>query len=443
MTSDNWFALGIAVFGAFSYATGSILQAIGAKRSHSTASTLGHPLYLIGIVFDIVAWVGAVIALQHLAVYVVESILASSLAVTAVAAWLFLGSRLRHRDVVAIVATTCALGVLALSAGEQHEMLPSAQVRLSLIGALLGLWMLGYGAVRLGRPGLIALTGGFSLGGAAISGRALQFPADEMAQFGTAVVAVVTEPVLWTMIAFAGTGMLLYASALQGGEVGRITAVHWTGEVVLPSIIALTLVGDTIRPGWEWAALTAGVVTVSSAIVLASAPAAVAPAGETAVPAASGSTVPAASGSTAPSGLTGAGSPAGALTGAGAGFGGSGPGSAIAVPPPRAGALVPLLTVEAWRLAIPAESYWPALQPPLVRGYGTILWWGSPVTPQPLWVPPDRTLTAPGAVPAWAGPQLPAARTPSTSPSGIRRPRPLPTRRHAALPAAPSDATAA
>ena len=62
MTSMNWFALGMAVFGAFSYATGSILQAIGAKRSHSTASTLGHPLYLIGIVFDIVAWIGAIAA---------------------------------------------------------------------------------------------------------------------------------------------------------------------------------------------------------------------------------------------------------------------------------------------------------------------------------------------------------------------------------------------
>ncbi|HWS39481.1 MAG TPA: hypothetical protein VN408_42895, partial [Actinoplanes sp.] len=166
MTSANWFALGMAVFGAFSYATGSILQAIGAKRSHSTASTLGHPLYLVGIGFDIVAWVGAIAALQHLAVYVVESVLASSLAVTAVAAWLFLGSKLRRRDVAAIVCTTGALGVLALSAGEQHEMLPSTQVRVGLVTALLCLWALGYGATRTGRPGLIAMIGGFSLGGA-------------------------------------------------------------------------------------------------------------------------------------------------------------------------------------------------------------------------------------------------------------------------------------
>ena len=405
MTSMSWFALGMAVFGAFSYATGSILQAIGAKRSHSTASTLGHPLYLIGIGFDIVAWVGAVVALQHLAVYVVESVLAGSLAVTAVAAWLFLGSRLRRRDVAAIICTTCALGVLALSAGQQHEMLPSMTVRVSLVSALVALWLLGWGATRTGRSGLIALIGGFSLGGAAISGRALQFPEEAMAQTSTAVVAVITEPVTWTMIAFAMTGMLLYASALQGGEVGRITAVHWTGEVVLPSIIAITLVGDTIKPGWEWAALAAGAVTVGSAIVLASAPAAVAPAGSDPVTAGSG-----------------------------------GSAGTVMVPPPRAG--VALMPAETWRFAIPIEAHWPALQPPLVRGYGTIMWWGSPITPQPLWIPPDRTLSPPGAIPAWAGPQLPEARTTGRSRTGLRRPRRLPGRRPAAaLPAARRSAT--
>jgi hypothetical protein len=394
VTSMSWFALGMAVFGAFSYATGSILQAIGAKRSHSTASTLGHPLYLIGIVFDIIAWIGAIVALQHLAVYVVESVLASSLAVTAVAAWLFLGSKLRRRDVFAIVCTTAALGVLALSAGQQHEMLPSTQVRIGLVSALLILWLLGWGATTTGRSGLIALVGGFSLGGAAISGRALQFPEEEMQQFTTGFVAVVTEPVTWTMIAFAFTGMLLYASALQGGEVGRITAIHWTGEVVLPSIIALTLIGDTVRSGWELPALAAGLVTVGSAIVLASAPAAVAPAGDTPLPAGTTTT-------------------------------------AVVVPPPRAGALLP---AEAWRLAIPAEAYWPALQPPLVRGYGTFLWWGAASTPQPLWIPPDRTLSPPGALPAWAGPQLPDSRTSGVDAPAMHRARQLPAHRHAALP---------
>ncbi|BAL91043.1 hypothetical protein AMIS_58230 [Actinoplanes missouriensis 431] len=372
MTTAGWMALGLAVYGALSYAVGSILQAVGAKRSHNTVSTLGHPLYLIGIALDISAWVAAMFALQHLAVYVVESVLAGSLAVTAVLAWLFLRSRLRHRDVAAIVCTSVALTTLAMSAGQQHEMTPTWTMRVGFCCAAVGVVILGWMTTRIGIPGLIAGVGGLSLGGAALTGRVLTMPPGSMDTFPSAVVAIATEPLVWALLIFPINGMILYANALQQGDVGRVTAVHWTGEVVAPSVIALTLLGDTVRPGWEPAALLAGIVTIGAAVVLASAPATVA--------------VESADGSPAPAGTT------------------------VAVPPQSGLGLVP---VEAWRLAIPPEAHWPALQPPLVRGYGTFRWWGSPTTPQPLWVPPDRTLNVPGSVPAWAGPQLPEARRPS------------------------------
>ena len=67
--------------------------------------TLGHPLYLIGIGCDLLAWVGSMIALRELAVYLVESILAGSLAVTVVAARVILKSRLRKRDIAAVVVS--------------------------------------------------------------------------------------------------------------------------------------------------------------------------------------------------------------------------------------------------------------------------------------------------------------------------------------------------
>ncbi len=371
MATAGWIALGLAVYGALAYAVGSILQAIGAQRSTSTVSTLGHPLYLIGIALDISAWITAMFALQQLAVYVVESVLAGSLAITAVAAWLFLKSRLRRRDVVAIVCTSVALTVLAMSAGQQSEVMPSFELRLGFCAAAVAVVMLGWATTRIGVPGLIAAVGGLSLGGAALTGRALHIPSEAMAEPLGAIVAIATEPLVWALLIFPINGMILYANALQHGDVGRVTAVHWTGEVVAPSIIALTVLGDTVRPGWEPAALLAGLVTVTAAVVLASAPAATAPAGS------------------APAGLAGA-----------------TPGAPLPVPRPQAGlALVP---AEAWRLAIPSEAYWPALQPPLVRGYGTFLWWRTPENiPQPLWVPPDRTISPPGAVPAWAGPQLP------------------------------------
>ncbi|MBG0562620.1 hypothetical protein [Actinoplanes aureus] len=411
MATAGWIALGLAVYGALSYAVGSILQAVGAKRSTSTVSTLGHPLYMVGIALDMSAWVAAMFALQQLAVYVVESVLAGSLAVTAVLAWLFLKSRLRHRDVVAIIATSTALTVLAMSAGQQHEITLTSTMRIAFCAGAVALVVLGWATTRVGIPGLMAAVGGFSLGGAALCGRALHIPPEAMAQTSTAIVAIATEPLVWALLIYPVNGMIMYANALQQGEVGRVTAVHWTGEVVAPSVIALTLLGDTVRPGWEPAALIAGVITIAAAVILASAPAATAPA----------DAVPAPAGDPRLAGTTSA---------------------RLPVPPPQAG--LALLPAEAWRLAIPPEAHWPALQPPLVRGYGTFRWWGSPTAPQPLWVPPDRTLTPPGAIPAWAGPQLPETRQTGADRPVIRRARRLAGRKPAhALPPGRRRSTAA
>ncbi|GIF06621.1 hypothetical protein [Actinoplanes siamensis] len=396
MTGGGWFALGIAIFGSLCYAAGSILQAVGARRSTSAVKTLGHPLYLIGIALDMMAWLGSMIALRELAVYLVESVLAGSLAVTAFAAWAFLGSKLRRRDVAAIVVTICALGGLALSAGQQHVVAASLGLRLGFVVALVVVLVLGWAATRVGSPGLIASIGGLSVGAAALGGRALHLPDDEMTTVGSAAMAILSEPLTYVLLVFAANGMVMYANALQHGDVGRVTAVHWTGEVIAPSVIALTLLGDTVRPGWEPVALAAALVTVTCAIVLASAPA----------------TTATAAGGGEPQMLP-AGPQPHAL-----------PAPPLPILPGAAGhpvaALVPL---EAWRLAIPLEARWPALQPPLVRGYGTIVWWGPPSAPLPIWVPPDRTLVPrdrpkladrPQRIwPARVGPQLPETRRPA------------------------------
>ena len=91
----------MAIFGAFSYGVGSIPGHRGhAQLRHRR--TLGHPLYLLGVGCDLLAWAASMVALRELAVYQVQSVLAGSLAVTVVAARLILASRLRGRDVAAV-----------------------------------------------------------------------------------------------------------------------------------------------------------------------------------------------------------------------------------------------------------------------------------------------------------------------------------------------------
>jgi hypothetical protein len=263
MTTAGWIALAITVFGSFCYATAAILQAVAARRTTSTVKALGHPLYLAGIGFDMLAWIGSIIALRELAVYIVESILAGSLAITVVAARFVLKSRLRGRDVAAVVASLCALSVLALSAGPQHDVVASTGLRLAFCGAAITAALIGWSATKIGSPGLAAAVGGLCLGGAALTGRAL--PA--------APLDIVTDPLLAALLTFAVTGMMMYAHALQIGQVGPVTAVHWTAEVIAPSAVALLFLGDAIRPEWQVPAAIAGLVTVGAAVLLATAPA--------------------------------------------------------------------------------------------------------------------------------------------------------------------------
>src|SRR3954462_1056521 len=129
MTAAFWVALAIVIFGAISYAAASVLQAVAARRCSGTVETMRHPLYLLGILCDMLAWVGSMIALRELAVYVVESVLAGSLAITVIAARFILRSRLRPRDVAAIVISLTALTVLSMSAGEQEDVHASSTMR--------------------------------------------------------------------------------------------------------------------------------------------------------------------------------------------------------------------------------------------------------------------------------------------------------------------------
>ena len=381
MTAAGWVALAITVFGAFSYAAGSILQAVGARRSTGMVRTLGHPLYLLGVVCDLLAWAGSMVALRELAVYLVESVLAGSLALTIVAARVILKSRLRRRDVVAIAVSVAALTVLGMSAGQQETVTASSIFKLWFCGAAVVTALIGWGAAKVASPGVTAALAGLSLGGAALAGRALSLPPQPMQHIAATALAVVTEPLTGALAVFAATGMLLYTDALQRGQVGPVTAVLWIAEVIAPSAVALVLLGDSVRPGWSVAATVAGLVTVGAAVLLATAPASNATArpqealpaapARPALPAAPMPALPAAASPGSHDRIIWWGAPP------------------IWRPPARAMALAPQPMAElTWRPARPAEWMWSAdPQPAFARRAGS----PRPAAPEPAYRYPARS----------------------------------------------------
>lgn len=106
-----------AILAAILYGLASTCQAWAANRAQGPAVVM-HPAYLTGVVLDTAAWGVSLVALESLPLFVVQSLLASSLALTALLVSLLLKVRLRRRDIGAIVVLVPALGLLASLATE-------------------------------------------------------------------------------------------------------------------------------------------------------------------------------------------------------------------------------------------------------------------------------------------------------------------------------------
>jgi drug/metabolite transporter (DMT)-like permease len=257
-------ALGFAALGAVGYGAASVLQAIGAGQGIGTLQTLSNPWYLVGLVLDLLAWLASLVALRRLPVYEVQAILAGSIAVTVLLARIALSHRLRRADLAAILVTIAALVALAASSGPQRPTDPSTIARLVLAGTAVPIAVAGWAAARAELPNVTGALAGLAFGGAALCARAVRLPSHKLA-----VHEIATDPLAWGLIGFGIIGMLLYAMALEHGDVGPVTALLWITEVIAPSIVGAWLLGDTVRAGWLPVAGVALVAATAAAGVLA------------------------------------------------------------------------------------------------------------------------------------------------------------------------------
>src|SRR5450755_580685 len=180
-------ALVCALVANLSYGFGTVLQALGARRT-STAGHLDVMLfarlsrqlpYLGGLALDAVGFIASIIALRTLPLFVVQAAIAGSVGVTAMTAVFVFGFRLRTSDTLAIAVLIVGLGLLGASARGHHG------AHLSHLGGWLllsGVFVVASGgiiAARLPDPrGAIGLAACAGLGftGTAVAARALHVP---------------------------------------------------------------------------------------------------------------------------------------------------------------------------------------------------------------------------------------------------------------------------
>ncbi|RZT89145.1 hypothetical protein EV383_6104 [Pseudonocardia sediminis] len=236
------FALVAMVFNSVA----AILQADAAGQARRTRAILARPRFIAGLGMDLLAWTCTVLALGYLPVFAVQATLAGSIAMTALYARFYKDEWLRPVHRMGIVASILGLILVASSAGEDRVAPRTGEggTALVLLGALAALLLISVALRKVSRPWPSAIVAGLGLGGGAVAVRAMHVSE------GNVFVGLLTEPLVYVLIGMWATGLYNYARALRLGDVSTVTALFMVTEVVVPGIVGIALLGDTIRDGW-------------------------------------------------------------------------------------------------------------------------------------------------------------------------------------------------
>lgn len=271
--------LAAAFAAALCYGVGSVLQAAAARSTAAVegldprllARLLRSWKYLVGVVLDAIGFVLSLAAVRILPLFVVQAVVASFLAVTAVLGAIFLRMPLTPRDRVGLGIVVLGLALVGASAAEDRTVDVSVA---EPWGVLIAVVLLAGAALPLARltgsRGAAALgsIAGLAYGAAAVASRMLPgdlSPDHVLGELGT----LLASPATYALVLAGVLATLTYSIALQRGTVTQATAPLVVGETVLPALVGLLLLGDHARPGWGWVALGGFALAVAGAVSLA------------------------------------------------------------------------------------------------------------------------------------------------------------------------------
>jgi hypothetical protein len=249
----------------------ALLGAMATRRATRAATIVLHPMYLGALAMDLSGWVLTVVALRFMPIVAVQAIVAGQVVITVVAShWVF-DTPLRRVDLVAAGGSVVGLALLVASASIQDDTVRSSTAgTVALIVCFVALLAISVPiAIRSKRAVVMSFLAGLAYSATAVAVRMI----DVEGSTGTLIREILTDPVVWTMVAFAVLGLALYTVALGRGAVGPVVAVLAVTETLVPGVLGLILLGDEVRPGW-WPAFGLGLaLALGGVVVLARSPA--------------------------------------------------------------------------------------------------------------------------------------------------------------------------
>lgn len=272
-----------AVAASVCYGTGSVLQAVGSRRSQreqspgdvtqhggpslaSTGKAVVTWEFMLGSVLDFFGFGLGALAAKLLPLFLSQTVISANLVITAVLSIKLLGIALNTAEWISIGVVCAALVLLATAAGHEgtghtpmatHWWLLAASIAMVAVGTLI-VRLLGASAAIM--AGLLS---GLAFGAIGIGVRIVNGFSD------FDVPALLADPALYAIIVGGVGGMYLHTIALQIGSVNGATAALVVGETVVPGALGVLWLGDASRPGFAWLAAVGFVLAVAGAVAVA------------------------------------------------------------------------------------------------------------------------------------------------------------------------------
>ncbi len=270
----------LCAFGAAAcYGVGSVLQALAARRTASGQGLdprlmlrlLRSWRYLVGVGLDGLGFLLTLVAVRTLPLYLVQSVVASFLAVTAVLGALALRTPLTRGERAGIVVVVAGLVLVGLSASADRAVEVRPLAGRALLAAVIVLAVASVPAGRLTGARSAAALGavaGLAFGATSVAARMLPHRLGLADPWGSAAL-LLSSPASAALVLAGALAMLTYSTALQRGTVTAATAMLVVGETVAPALVGILVLGDRPRAGWELLAALGFVLSVTGALSLA------------------------------------------------------------------------------------------------------------------------------------------------------------------------------